>query len=76
MRMGAGGLIFLRPGRRHGDRRDKVATYSAFLAQALAELNAKALALVGTRYGLDSTEYELVGGKRTSERKRRRPAVG
>ncbi len=63
-----------------------MSAYNALLAQvaakqnelqafekALAELNVKALSLAGARYGLDSTQYELVGGKRTSERKRRRP---
>jgi hypothetical protein len=28
------------------------------------------LAAIGARYGTDSSEYEMVGGTRTSERKR------
>lgn len=43
--------------------------------KALNTLNSRALALVRGRYGVDSNEYERVGGTRQSERKRspRRP---
>jgi hypothetical protein len=38
----------------------------------------RVLAAIGARYGTDSSEYEMVGGTRTSERKRtpRKPGGG
>jgi hypothetical protein len=43
-----------------------------FLAaeQALSALSSRVLAAVKAKYGADSSEYELAGGVRTSERKR------
>ena len=44
----------------------------------LREMNRRALSAVEAQYGPDSSEYELVGGTRQSERKRpvRKPAGG
>ncbi|MCI5120230.1 MAG: hypothetical protein D3908_03375 [Candidatus Electrothrix sp. AUS4] len=60
-------------------------TYNTLLAQAYAALNelndleknlgtlsGRMLAGVGIRFGKDSSEYEMAGGTRTSEIKRRR----
>jgi hypothetical protein len=38
--------------------------------QALKDLSGRVLAAVKAKYGPDSSEYELAGGTRTSERKR------
>ena len=48
------------------------AAYNALLAgeDNLAALNERMLLGVATKYGLDSSEYEMAGGKRKSERKR------
>lgn len=46
---------------------------------ALKDLNKRVLAAIGAQYGTDSSEYEMAGGTRTSERKRpsgRPPAGG
>ncbi|MDX6443557.1 MAG: hypothetical protein QOH71_631 [Blastocatellia bacterium] len=37
---------------------------------AANDWNKRVLAAVGAKYGTDSSEYEMVGGTRTSERKR------
>ena len=41
--------------------------------ETLADWNKRILAAVGAQFGTDSSEYELVGGTRTSERKSRTP---
>lgn len=38
--------------------------------KALRAFNKKVLPAVGLKYGTDSSEYEMVGGKRESERKK------
>jgi hypothetical protein len=45
--------------------------------QALKDMSGRVLAAVKAKYGPDSTEYELAGGTRTSERKRapRKPST-
>ena len=43
---------------------------------SLQDLNTRILAAVKGQYGADSTEYEAVGGTRTSERKRRAAGGG
>ena len=61
----------------------KLGTYNTILSQAdeasnvfegaersLNDLNERMLAGVAARYGRDSHEYEMAGGKRKSERKR------
>jgi DnaJ-domain-containing protein 1 len=37
---------------------------------ALKDMNKRVLAAIGAQYGTDSSEYEMCGGTRTSERKR------
>lgn len=39
--------------------------------QAIEKLYTQALAAIAAQYGKDSSEYELAGGTRTSERKKR-----
>lgn len=43
--------------------------------KSVRELSQRMLAGVGVRYGMDSSEYEMAGGTRTSERKRPRRKV-
>lgn len=38
--------------------------------RALKDMNKRVLAAIGAQYGTDSSEYEMCGGTRTSERKR------
>jgi hypothetical protein len=38
--------------------------------EGASDWNKRVLAAVGAKYGTDSSEYEMVGGTRTSERKR------
>jgi len=40
--------------------------------RALRDVNERMLAAVGVRFGKDSNEYEMAGGVRKSERRRRR----
>jgi hypothetical protein len=40
---------------------------------AANDWNKRVLAAVGAKYGTDSSEYEMVGGTRTSERKKPKP---
>ena len=49
------------------------AAYNALLAgeDSLAALSERMLLGVATKYGLDSSEYEMAGGTRKSERQRR-----
>ncbi|MFK8183804.1 MAG: hypothetical protein AB8B99_10565 [Phormidesmis sp.] len=65
--------------------RDKISAYNMLLSKAdaagnevarmekaLAKMTSRVLMGAAVRYGKDSSEYEMVGGTRESERKRRR----
>src|SRR5258707_212703 len=41
--------------------------------KVVADLSKRWLAATGARFGVDSNEYEAVGGTRTSERKKKKP---
>jgi hypothetical protein len=68
------------------DAQDTLDEYNGILSQAdevlnrydnkergLGKKNTRVLAIIAGRFGLDSTEYEQVGGTRTSERKKPKP---
>ena len=53
---------------------DAAANNIASTEKALSSLAERMLLGVAMKYGKDSSEYEMAGGTRRSERKRRRPA--
>lgn len=54
---------------------DKISNELEAMERQLAGLSSRMLAGVVTRYGRDSSEYEMAGGVRTSDRKRRKPQL-
>ena len=51
---------------------DRASNELEMMEKQLSNLSSRMLAGVVTRYGRDSSEYEMAGGVRTSDRKRRR----
>ncbi len=52
---------------------DRASNELEAMEKQLGRLSSRMLAGVVTRFGRDSSEYEIVGGVRTSDRKRRKP---